>query len=67
MLDRNKIKEKMKEVDAQSIPLVFLAALERYQELFPDWDIVSFSLEKCKDRNMQIDRMIDFMKQYKQF
>ena len=34
------------------------AVLQRYGELFPDWEVGTISFEKCTDRNEQLDRMI---------
>lgn len=44
---------------------IFEAAKERYQELFPDWEINVFSLEKSGDRNDQIDRTIQMLEALK--
>ena len=37
---------------------VLQAVLQRYAELFPDWDVCTFSLQKKGDRNEQIDNII---------
>ena len=34
------------------------AVLQRYGELFPDWEVGTISFEKCTDRKEQLDRMI---------
>ena len=41
------------------------ALLQRYQELFPDWEVSVISLEKKGDRNRQIDEVIQFLKKLK--
>ena len=61
MPNRKEIEKQLKCVDADAILMVLEVAYERYRELFPDWEIVSFSIEKCKDRNAQIDRIVDIM------
>lgn len=41
------------------------ALLQRYQELFPDWEVSVISLEKKGDRNRQIDEVIQFLEKLK--
>lgn len=45
---------------------ILLAVRERYQELFPDWEVIIISLEKAVDKNEQLDRMIALMKRLKE-
>lgn len=45
---------------------ILLAARERYQELFPDWEVIIISLEKAVDKNEQLDRMIALMERLKE-
>ena len=53
-------------VDEYHINVILNAVLERYGELYPDWEISTFSIPKSKNRNCQIDRTIEFLKHMKQ-
>ena len=44
--------------DAAMHEKILDAALQRYAELFPDWEILTLSLHKHKDRNEQLDQII---------
>ena len=57
--------DKIKTVESKSIDLVMHAVLERYRELFPDWDINVISVDKCDDRNAQLDQIIDLVQKLK--
>ena len=50
--------EQIAQVDDDHIQDVVRTAIKRYAELFPDWEIGTFSLQKSEDKNEQIDRMI---------
>lgn len=41
---------------------VINALISRHAELYPDWELVIFSLDKTQDRNNQIDRAAALMK-----
>ena len=43
---------------AEEMNDLYFAVKKRYGELFPDWEIIMISLEKCRDHNAQIDNMI---------
>ena len=59
--------DQIKEIPDYEINDVVNAVVNRYGELFPDWVIGTFSIEKKRDRNEQIDRMIDFLEKLKTF
>ena len=42
------------------------AVLERYRELYPNWDIFTISLEKAVDKTEQLDRIIALMEKLKE-
>ena len=50
---------------ASEINAVVDAVLAKYQELFPDWEIATFSIFKKDDREDQIDRLIQLLKELK--
>ena len=39
--------------------------LARYAVLYPNWEVSTVSIEKCEDRNEQIDRMIQILEKCK--
>ncbi|MBE6916954.1 MAG: hypothetical protein E7470_03480 [Ruminococcaceae bacterium] len=41
------------------------AVLDRYAELFPNWEISTISLKKSSDRTEQLDRMIQLLQEMK--
>ena len=55
----------IKHVGKEEIQDVVQAVLERYRELYPEWDINVFSLEKSKDKNEQLDRIIGLAEKLK--
>ena len=52
--------------NAVEIENVLKAVIHRYNVLFPDWEVTVFSIEKRKDRNQQIDQVIDFLERSKE-
>ena len=44
---------------------VLSAVLGRYGVLFPDWEVGTVSVNKCEDRNEQIDRIIEMLERMK--
>ena len=42
------------------------ALQQRYSELFPDWEILTFSIHKNTDRNKQLDQIIELVEKVKQ-
>ena len=53
------------ELDSYEIPYVLEAVIERYNQLFPDWEIGTFSVERRKDKNEQLDQIIEFFEKLK--
>lgn len=41
------------------------ALLKRYGEVFPNWQVSIISIEKTRDRNKQIDKVIRFLEKLK--
>ena len=46
------------QANVSEIEALLKAVLNRYAVLFPDWEIDTVSVEKCTDRNEQLDRII---------
>ena len=61
------ITDKIKEIPACEINDAVNAVVHRYGELFPDWEIGTYSIEKRGSRNEQIDRLISFLEKLKTF
>ncbi len=55
----------IKKVNEYEIEEVLQAVLNRYGELFPDWEVSAISLQKSKDRNEQLDRNIALLQKLK--
>ena len=45
---------------------ILQAVRSRYRELFPQWELITVSLENNKDRNQQLDNMIGLLQNLKQ-
>ncbi len=58
--------EKIKKAEPEELNDILLAVLERYREVFPDWEIMTLSLEKAVDKNEQLDRVIDLLEHMKE-
>ena len=57
--------EKIEQADEEEIAILLKAVLERYAELFPDWEVSTVSVQKSFDRNAQLDRMIAVLQKMK--
>jgi len=55
----------IKKVNEHEIEEVLQAVLNRYSELFPDWEVSTFSLQKSRDRNEQLDKNITMLEKMK--
>lgn len=51
--------------DEVELEKLLKAVLQRYAVLFPDYEVMTISLEKCSDPNQQLDRMIAMLQQMK--
>ena len=51
--------------DEVELETLLKAVLQRYAVLFPDYEVMTISLEKCSDPNQQLDRMIAMLQQMK--
>ncbi len=51
--------------EKKDIAELFRMALERYQQLYPEWEITVISWERNADRNRQIDDMIRYLERRK--
>ena len=47
--------------DRSNINDVLNAAINRYRQLYPDWEISLISIEKESDRDSEIELMFEFL------
>ena len=59
------ILEKIESLSSAEIVDAMDAAIRRYQQLFPEWEITVFSLHRKEDRNAQIDECIQLLEKLK--
>ena len=52
------LEEAIAQVDGRQIETLMKAILDRYEELFPEWEVITLSLPRNHDRNTHLDRMI---------
>ncbi len=62
----SELTDKIAQVDGDELQALLSAIRDRYAELFPNWEVNVISLEKNKDRNQQIDRMINMLQGMKE-
>lgn len=60
------ILDKIDAATPNEIEQILKAVLARYRELYPQWDISTLSLEKAGDKNEQLDRVIDLLRNMKE-
>ena len=60
------ILDKIYAATPNEIEQILKAALARYRDLYPQWDISTLSLEKAGDKNEQLDRVIDLLRNMKE-
>lgn len=61
-----KVLEKIRRAKGTEIEWILQAALDRYRALFPGWEVNIVSLEKCGDKNQQLDNMILLLENMKE-
>ena len=64
MLDKEKLKM-IQNASPEEISDLILAVQCRYNELFPDWELSFYTLEKAVDKNEQLDAMISMIEKLK--
>lgn len=61
-----KVLEQIRRAKGTEIEWILQAVLDRYRTLFPGWDVNVVSLEKCGDKNQQLDNMILLLENMKE-
>ena len=57
--------QKIAQASEGEIEKILKAVLQRYAELFPDWELSVISVEKNADKNEQFDSMIALLEKMK--
>ena len=60
------ITDAIKKAEPEELNDILLAVLARYREVFPNWEVMTVSLEKAGDKNEQMDRMIGLLENMKE-
>ena len=58
--------EKIKKAKPEELNDILLAVMERYREVYPDWELITISLEKAVDKNSQMDQIIAMLESMKE-
>lgn len=58
--------EQIQQAEADDMEQILRAVLQRYAELFPGWEITTISVEKCMDKNEQLDQIISVLERLKE-
>ena len=58
--------EEISKAKAEDLERLLFAVLNRYAELFPDWEVTTLSIQKTGDRNAQIDQHIQLLTRLKE-
>ena len=57
--------EEIAQADEMEIESLLDAVVQRYAQLYPDWEISTISLEKSTDPKEQIEKMIAMLEEIK--
>ena len=58
--------DQIKKAKPEELNDILLAVMTRYREVYPDWEVMTVSLEKAGDKNEQLDRMIGLLENMKE-
>ena len=58
--------DQIKQTKPEELNDILLAVMERYREVYPDWELITISLEKAVDKNEQLDRIISMLDKMKE-
>ena len=58
--------QQIKQAKAEELNDILLAVTERYKEVYPDWEMITISLEKTVDKNAQLEQMISVLENMKE-
>ena len=58
--------DQIKQAKPEELNDILLAVMERYREVYPDWELITISLEKAVDKNSQLDQIIAMLEAMKE-
>lgn len=58
--------EDIRNTSGDELNQLLMKIVERYEVVFPDWSITIITLEKSRDRNEQLDRIIAHLQAIKE-
>ena len=58
--------DQIKKAKPEELNDILLAVMARYREVYPDWELITVSLEKAVDKTEQLDRMIGLLENMKE-
>ena len=56
---------RIRQVDEPEFERMLREVLERYNDLYPEWELCAVPIRQNADRNQQIDRLIQIMESMK--
>lgn len=56
---------KIAQADEIEIEALLQAARQRYNKLFPDWELSLITMHRCSNQNEQLDRIIELLQKMK--
>ena len=56
---------RIRRANGEELDIFRKEVLSRYAVLYPNWEVSTVSIDKCEDRNEQIDRMIQILEKCK--
>ena len=65
MLKKEKL-EMIQNAEPEEMSDLVLAVQQRYNELFPDWELSYYCLERKKNKNEQLDDIISLIEKLKE-
>ena len=58
--------DQIKQAKPEELNDILLAVMERYRDVYPDWELITISLEKAVDKNSQLDQIIAMLEAMKE-
>ena len=58
--------DQIKKAKPEELNDILLAVMARYREVYPDWELITVSLEKAVDKMEQLDRIIQLLEHMKE-
>ena len=59
------LQEQIRQADSAQIHQILEITMQRYRELFPEWEVIFATVQKTKSETEQIERMIRLLNSMK--